>query len=616
MFRADVARESLNSIATSAFEYQITDQTRPKAEVVTSFLTSGSLGRKYNDGLISDLDSAIRSKYSVGGLSETVYNVGGYGHSSVNYGQSPMVGAGVMPIARMSKLTDVQKSYYSERAGLLDSKLGTGIKGGFLFDIDNSNTQAEYNTGTIVPGLTDAVDRRIAADIISAGSERAFVSASLTEFLLALLSDSFGSSLKIGGGFGLERQNDSPKAEGAGANAITDHAFGRAFDFSKIQKVSGSNPSPINTAKGHVEQLMILLEKMNAMPPYLIPDYIAVSAKYVDQSYDTYDSKTNQLWAKYPNLKYLKLKRDTSGVHDNHIHIGFSPARGGIYSGPGGLLYNPASASGTSSAAKSAVNLVLNQPSPYGPMPTNIFRRDFTGNTNSPKPEEVFLALTQVGYFSDEAAAIFVAISNRESLRRVYIVDQYGAVGLWQISAGSKDGGNIPVYIKLPQPEKIDPFSKMAYVNWQKENLTNEQIFQKIKDQGKTQDKGIGNFDTRLWNLTNQVWLLRSKIDRGNIKSIVNDLPVFPWGDYGGYNAPKYGWVSSTSGSFCRFADAYDVYNKMTGKTKENLKEYLMSESLSNSRTLQKDIWVAKNNKTILENWIDGVDYPKVNLGS
>jgi hypothetical protein len=544
-----------------------------------------------------------------------VYDIGGYGHSSVNYGQSAMVGAGVMPIARMSKLTAVQKSWYSERAGLLDSKLGTSIKSGFSFDIDNSNSEAEYNTGTIVPGLTDAVDRRIAADIISAGVERAFVSASLTEFLLALLSDSFGSSLKIGGGFGLERQNDSPKAEGAGANAITDHAFGRAFDFSKIQKVSGSNPSPINTAKGHVEQLMILLEKMNTMPPYLIPDYIAVSAKYVDQSYDTYDSKTNQLWAKYPNLKYLKLKRDTSGVHDNHIHIGFSPARGGIYSGPGGLLYNPASASGTSSAAKSAVNLVLNQPSPYGPMPTNIFRRDFTGNTNSPKPEEVFLALTEIGYFSDETAAIFVALANRESLRRVYIVDTIGAVGLWQISAGKSDGGNITVHIKLPQPESINPFSKMAYVNWQKENLTNDQIWEKIKEQGKTQDKGIANYDTRLWNLTNQVWILRSKIGRGAGKSIVNDLPVFPWGDYGGKFAPKYGWVSSTSGSFCRFADAADVYTKMTGKTPEDLKEFLIAETPSDSRTLQKDIWIAKNNKTILENWIDGVDYPKVNLG-
>jgi len=616
MFRADMARESLNSIATSAFEYQITDKSKPTGDVVNSFLTSGSFGRKYNDGLISDLDSAIRSKYSVGGLSETVYDIGGNGHSSVNYGQSAMVGAGVMPIARTSKLTDVQKSWYSERGGLLDSKLGTGIKSGFLFDIDNSNTQAEYNTGTIVPGLTDSVDRRISADIISANAELAFVSASLTEFLLALLSDSFGPALKITGGFGLQRQNDSPKSEGAGANSITDHAFGRAFDFSQIEKISGSKPSPINTAKGHVDQLMILLEKMNAMPPYLIPDYIAVSAKYVDQSYDTYESKTNQLWAKYPNLKYLKLKRDTSGVHDNHIHISFSPARGGLYAGPGGLLYNPSTASGTSSSAQSAVNKTLYLTSPYGAMPTNILKKDFTGNTQSPKPEEVFLALTEVGYFSDEAAAIFVAISNRESLRRVYIVDQYGAVGLWQISSSLKDRGNIPVYIKLPQPEKIDIFSKMAYVNWQKENLTNEQIFQKIIDQGKTQDKGIGNFDTRLWNLTNQVWILRSKMGRGNVKSIVNDLPVYPWGDYEGYNAPKYGWVSSTSGSFCRFADAYDVYNKMTGKTKENLKEYLMSESLSDSRTLQKDIWVAKNNKTILENWIDGVDYPKVNLGS
>lgn len=211
-----------------------------------------------------------------------------------------------------------------------------------------------------------------------------------------------------------------------------------------------------------------------------------------------------------------------------------------------------------------------------------------------------------------------MAISNRESLRRIYIVDQFGAVGLWQISAGRGDGGSMSAYIKHPAEAVIRPFAKMAYVNWQKENLTDEQIFQKIKDQGKTQSRGIENFDQRLWNLTNQVWLLRSKIDRGDKKSIVNDLPVFPWGDYGGSSAPKYGWVSSTSGSFCRFADAYDVYNKMTGKTKENLKEYLMSKSLLNkwqSRTLQKDIWVAKNNKTILENWIDGVDYPKVNLG-
>jgi hypothetical protein len=53
----------------------------------------------------------------------------------------------------------------------------------------------------------------------------------------------------------------------------------------------------------------------------------------------------------------------------------------------------------------------------------------------------------------------------------------------------------------------------------------------------------------------------------------------------------------------------------MTGKTPEDLKEFLIAETPSDSRTLQKDIWIAKNNKTILENWIDGVDYPKVNLG-
>ena len=609
-----MARESLNAIATSVFEYQVTDKSDTAPDVVNSFLTSGSFGRKYNDGLISDLNSSIRAKYG-NGATTGVYDVGGYGHSSVNYGSSPMLGAGIMPVAKLSLLSDSQKSWYSERAALLDSKLGTSIKSGFAFDIDNSKTDAAYDTGTIVPSLINAVDRKISSDIISASEEKAFVSASLTEFLLALLSDTFGSALKITGGFGLQRQNDSPKTSGAEANTITDHAFGRAFDFSLIQKVTGPKPNSINTANGHVEQLTTLLEKLNVMPAYLIPDYIAVSAKYVDKSYDTYESKTNQLWAKYPNLKYLKLKRDTSGVHDNHIHISFSPARGGIYAGAGGLLYNPASASGVSSSAQAAKNKALYLISPYGAMPTNILKKDFTGNTNSPKPEEVFLALTEIGYFSDETAAIFVALANRESLRRVYIVDTIGAVGLWQVSAGKSDGGNITVHIKLPQPESINPFSKMAYVNWQKENLTNDQIWEKIKEQGKTQDKGIGNYDTRLWNLTNQVWILRSKIGRGAGKSIVNDLPVFPWGDYGGRFAPKYGWVSSTSGSFCRFADAADVYTKMTGKTSEDLKEFLIAETPSDSRTLQKDIWIAKNNKTILENWIDGVDYPKVNLG-
>jgi hypothetical protein len=160
MFRADMARESLNAIATSVFEYQVTDKSQNAPDVVNSFLTSGSFGRKYNDGLISDLNSSIRAKYG-NGATTGVYDIGGYGHSSVNYGQSAMVGAGVMPIARMSKLTAVQKSWYSERAGLLDSKLGTSIKSGFSFDIDNSNSEAEYNTGTIVPGLTDAVCIRI-----------------------------------------------------------------------------------------------------------------------------------------------------------------------------------------------------------------------------------------------------------------------------------------------------------------------------------------------------------------------------------------------------------------------------------------------------------------------
>jgi hypothetical protein len=271
--------------------------------------------------------------------------VDGKAHSAVDYNTNPsFLGAGVRPVALLESLSVQEAQYYNERASLLDSLMNTSIKNGFMFDIDNSLTSAEYDTSSMHPKAKDLISKKIDINIISASAKKAYVSASLIEFLLALHGATYGPELVVKGGFGLDRQNDTPNVSNAQSNSITDHAFGRAFDFSLIHKKGDQKPVDMNSSQSaYMLQLTTLLDKINVFPMHLVPDYIAVSAKYVDAAYDTYESDTNQLWTKYKNLKYLKLKRDTSGAHDNHIHISFSAARGGIYINSGGQLSSASS---------------------------------------------------------------------------------------------------------------------------------------------------------------------------------------------------------------------------------------------------------------------------------
>lgn len=178
------------------------------------------------------------------------------------------------------------------------------------------------------------------------------MSASLVEFLIALASEEFGPALTLNCQFGVHRQDgrqDSrPNVSGSESNSITDHAFGRAVDimsvysaYDQVERKYAKNLNAITTKEGHVYQLDLILKKMNAMPQHLIPDYIAVGAKFVDESYDYYGKyKGSKLTSMYPNLRFLKLKRDESGAHNNHFHISFSPERGGRYLGRNGSLDN------------------------------------------------------------------------------------------------------------------------------------------------------------------------------------------------------------------------------------------------------------------------------------
>lgn len=424
--------------------------------------------------------------------------------------------------------------------------------------------------------------------------------------MLVLLSDSYGPALKVTGGFGTQRQNDNPRSSGAQENTITDHAFGRAFDFFSILPVNNSaerkyekNLDKITTKEGYQYQLNVFLSKLNAMPLHLIPDFICVSSKFVDASYDTYQSKTNSLATKYPKLKYLKLKRDLTG-HDNHIHISFAPARGGIYNGPASLT--SASSGSSPQTTQTGIKYVV---TPYGASPVStLVTKDYTNNPQQIAPDDIFYALVNVGLFTPEAAAIFVGLANRESLRKLYIVqEKWGAIGLWQISTAIKDGGSGNCQLLLPEKFSTQ-YWKLALPD--KQSIPESSVDAEINARCAAGQPGFGidKFDKRLWNLTNQVYLLRSKISRFAFRQPIQDLPIEPWGD----NYLKYGFISSTTYSNMQFEDVLSVYQKMTNKSEGTLRDWITQKVKAKARK-SNTLGVDSNGKTFLENWFDGTKY-------
>jgi hypothetical protein len=612
LYRMNITRENLNSLANTVLEGKIgNDPNIDSASLSLEILSRSGVGLQGSRGLLSDFSENLNSKYGMGYSSPETVSVEGLAHGVVDYsGSTGFVGAGVRPVALAQSMNATEKIWYGSRAELLASKLNTYDKNvlinGFNFDIRDTNIGALYDTSSRVYGSVDLIERRISEDLITAPEQKAYISASLIEFLLALLSDSFGPALKISGGFGTQRQNDTPRSSGASNDTITDHAFGRAFDFFSIipansdtvERKYQQNISKITTKEGYQQQLNIFLTKLNAMPLHLIPDFICVSSKFVDASYDNMNSPSTVLNTKYPKLKFLKLKRDLTG-HDDHIHISFAPSRGGIYNGPGGSLTSSSSGRTPSSTANGIKYAVT----PYGAIPdTSLLVRSYVNNPQQISSEDIFYALINVGLFTPEAAAVFVGLANRESQRKLYVVqEKWGAIGLWQISTAIKDGGSGTCDLLIPEKFSTQ-YWKLALPD--KTNLNESSVDAEINARcaAGQPGNGIDKFDKRCWNLTNQVYLLRSKINRKNFKQQITDLPIAPWGD----NYLKYGFISSTTYSNMSFEDILSIYQKMTGKSEGTLRSWITEKVSSKSNTKKID---QSNSKTVLENWFDGQKY-------
>jgi hypothetical protein len=583
VYRANLIKENYTGLLTTMLEGQLTSEGQEMEAFAAKVLVQSGMGRQGSDrGLLGGLSTALNSTYN---NSETVtaYSVGenSVAHVFQDYSSSPGAVSPVkyVDVALVSRLTDQQKSFYLARGELLSknihlSKGDIGVlKNGFKFDIRDSNLMAEYDVTNSRFLPADQIERRINESLIRSVSETAYISANLIECLMALASYSFGPSLRIDGywgGFGTFRQDGTdgakPRSSGSQGNSITDHAFGRAFDImglyenviDHVERRYLRNITKINSKQGYQHQLDTLLRKLNAMPPHLVPDYMAVSAKYVDQQYDTMeDFETSILAVKYPNLKYLKIKRDTSAAHDNHIHISFAATRGGIYAGPNGQLATFSKVPDSSSRSPGFQGAEERTQRGFS---INEYTKDYTGNTTSVDPIIIFNALVNYGLFTPELAACFVGIAWRESKRMVYVVQRvYGALGLWQVSTVPKDGGKGTAYLSFPQPDNVI-YWKLALPDRANENLSDSQITSLINERApKDRTIRIDLFDRRCWNIANQIDLVRSKMGFKGSKQSVDGLTgrVMAWGD--GYWDK--GWITDV-----RFSDISEVYRKTTRK--------------------------------------------------
>lgn len=198
-------------------------------------------------------------------------------------------------------------------------------------------------------------------------------------------------------------------------------------------------------------------------------------------------------------------------------------------------------------------------------------------------------------------AAIFTGIAYRESRYRPYSANDDGYFGILQWGSRGSDGKK-KLSLAYPFEERVVVW-KLAYTPWQTEGLTEQTIDAKLKDVQKndpTKNAGKAYYDERVWIPLNQVRLFRSKLARNDLtKSITvmgtsaGTAPTFPYGEL----FLTHSWIAGVP-----FAVVSNTYTKMTGKTEDDLKQWIRTNVPKDSKVRNID---PENNISKLENWIN-----------
>lgn len=594
----------------------------------SKILADSILGKKAGQSAVGDaIDQLYSSQLSI---DENYIDINGVSHNPniMDQTDSSAPSAGAREIVLDSEITDQERSWLLERGKFLaemqpaavDSNSRNALINGFTFDIPNEYTTLKYMDGkSRFPNLQGETNiDTVSSDIIQAGAQKAYVCPAMIEFLINL-----NQKIHVFGNLSTNRGSTAGIRDGTSAS---NHLFGRAIDIFQISDKSGNSYNISNNGADvdvYRSAFEIFMSAVNSMPDHIKPDMIIVGS-HIAQEYGIVhgtEEASAKIFSKYPGCKYIGFHPDPGTGHRDHIHVGFSAARSGIYTGPGGTFtINPIISDGGNSPGYGGLTPTQGDASSGGILPDGRvyipglgvvgtvpgfnpkFTQNFKQASGGLSQDEVFNVLSLVTY--PELAALFTATSAREgnvgslNARAMggYKTRSGGDISFGMLQFNILAHGNKRYTVAYPEPTIIEGW-KLITQSWQSLGLTDfnswkNYIFEKYESTfiNGSQDKERykkykaevrADTDSRIWYPINQAYFLYTVVTNPPV-SPPFPLPldqrlgaspqighvISPWGDYKG--GPFYGPISNV-----KWSDAVNMYVKNTRKTEANLAQWV-----------------------------------------
>ena len=323
------------------------------------------------------------------------------------------------------------------------------------------------------------------------------------------------------------------------------------------------------TADVYLKGLNIILAQIEALPQEIHPDLIVVSDLLAAQLgiRNGLEDANSGIRLAFPNIaKHTNFHSD--GSHRNHVHVSFGAKRAGSFEpvmpAPGTVTKSGVKESGTSPAAIPAGAL-------------EKFKVSYKTNKDAKLTrDEIMQLLVTSGLFSDEIAALFVGIADREAGFQPGALNTNRntgdfSFGLFQINFLPEGGGVYQYPLIYPTPAKVLGV-KLAY------SIDSDTDVKSLSSKV-TNLASRETTDARIFIPYNQVHILAAKyVTLATYQNLVSknakiDSYKFrPWGDYKSLTSAPMGSFTGVKYSVVR-----DVYLANTKNSEDKLKAFIKS---------------------------------------
>jgi hypothetical protein len=328
----------------------------------------------------------------------------------------------------------------------------------------------------------------------------------------------------------------------------------------------------VPAADVYLKGLNILLAQIEALPQEIHPDLIVVSDLLAAQLgiKGGLEDANSGIRLAFPNLaKHTNFHSDSR--HRNHIHVSFGAKRSGSFEPVATVTAQSVTPPGTTPPATTTPPVI-----PAGGL--EKFKISYkTKKDTKITRDEIMQLLVTSGLFSDEIAALFVGIAEREAGFQPGALNTNRrtgdfSFGLFQINLLPSGGGNLKYPLIYPTPAKVLGV-KLAYSIDSDTDVTS--LGNKVISLASRETT-----DERMFIPYNQAHILAAKYvglpkyqNALSKNTKLNDYAFRPWGDYKKA-------VDAPMGSFTgvKYSVVRDVYLANTGNSEEKLKTFIKAK--------------------------------------